>query len=311
LRLVVKIGLFLLPLAALAGWFEVELRAMPNSYTIKQRLLEEQQPQVETLVLGASNAFYGINPRFMDEHTLNLANVSEPVRYNAYLARQAAERLPRLSLVIVCPAFHAMETRLEASQESWRAFHYHHFMGVPLPEETSLTDTRRWSLLALYTPKKAFELALHGFRNSVADPISPSGWAHADGNAPSEPLTFASGAKRVLFHKRMMRPEYFEANRGHLDELFRGLSARQIHGAIVVTPVFHTYSDQMDPVARKRSVDAFEQLAESHGIVYRDYLTDPRFDAADFRDADHMNEHGAEKLSRILNAEVVRPVARQ
>jgi len=49
-------------------------------------------------------------------------------------------------------------------------------------------------------------------------------------------------------------------------------------------------------------------LAQQYAIPYYNYFRDQRFMDNDFEDMDHLNAAGAEKLSRIVNDEILQPI---
>ena len=76
-RLYLKIALFLLPLFLVWLALEVFYRQAPNNYSYKDQQLQNVAANVQTLVMGDSHAFYGINPAYFKDPTFNLSNISQ------------------------------------------------------------------------------------------------------------------------------------------------------------------------------------------------------------------------------------------
>ena len=71
---------------------------------------------------------------------------------------------------------------------------------------------------------------------------------------------------------------------------------------VLTTPSYHTYWENLDQEQLDLFVEYCEYLEKQYdNVYYLNMLADERFQPDDFFDADHLNEYGAEKLSRILN----------
>lgn len=73
-----KILLYLLPIAILAIGLEIYVDSIPNSYTYKRQYMEQHADEIQTLVLGSSYAYDGIDAEFLPRafNLAILANVS-------------------------------------------------------------------------------------------------------------------------------------------------------------------------------------------------------------------------------------------
>ena len=72
-----RLSLFLLPIAILAVAGEAYVRSLPNSYRLKGEWMRQNADSVEVLILGNSHAYYGIRPQDMQGVAFNLSNVSQ------------------------------------------------------------------------------------------------------------------------------------------------------------------------------------------------------------------------------------------
>ncbi|MBQ0158537.1 MAG: hypothetical protein KBS47_05995, partial [Bacteroidales bacterium] len=64
---------FALPVAMLIAAGEAYVRRLPNPARDKHTWMQRHSPEVETLVLGSSHTFYGIDPSRLGEHAYSLA----------------------------------------------------------------------------------------------------------------------------------------------------------------------------------------------------------------------------------------------
>ena len=71
-----KISLYLLPIAILTIGLEIYVESIPNSYTYKRTYMEQHASDIQTLILGSSYAYDGIDAKVLN-HAFNLANSSQ------------------------------------------------------------------------------------------------------------------------------------------------------------------------------------------------------------------------------------------
>ncbi len=123
-KLWLKILLVIGPLVLCLLLFEIGLSRVDNSYTFKKRLLHDQAHSIQVLVLGSSHAYYGINPDYFSLKGFNLANVSQPLRYDYALLERYAPKCPDLKVVIMAISDFSLGFRLADSGEYWRDSFY-------------------------------------------------------------------------------------------------------------------------------------------------------------------------------------------
>ena len=83
---------------------EILCRTYANPYDYKDRWLSKHASEVETLILGSSVNYYGIDPSLLDGNTFNLAGVSQNPEYDYRLLRHYFDHIdhaPRRVLLSV------------------------------------------------------------------------------------------------------------------------------------------------------------------------------------------------------------------
>ena len=65
--------------------YENSLSFVPNTYTLKKKLVEENKEHIQMIVLGTSRAFSGIMPNKMNDFTVNIGNNSQSIYYDIEL----------------------------------------------------------------------------------------------------------------------------------------------------------------------------------------------------------------------------------
>jgi hypothetical protein len=308
-RLWLRMLVFVVPLAF--GWTFLEwgMLRVTNSASWKRERLHAIASEVDTLILGSSEAYYGIEPRHLSGTAFNLANTSQSLYYDQQLVEKVLGELPRLRRVIVPVSYFTLYFQLHDHLESWRQYQYSQEWYIPLQRPIDAGNVRLWSRVALYTPRTALEALRKRFRLNLAPRVDDRGWYRVPdedrwGLGPDE----ARG--RIAVHHGFMHDEYLPENSAILDRLITTLRARGIEVVIVTTPVWPTYEAGMRPETWARARAVAEELSRKHGVRYLNFLHEPRMTAEDFEDSDHLDADGAVHFAQILDA-ALGPVASQ
>ena len=153
---ILRVGLFVSPVAVLLGGLEWRLHSIDNSYSWKHDRLEERLKKTEILILGSSHGLRGIRPELLPYPAFNLANVSQSLDIDRELFEAYQERMPRLRTIIIPISFFSFRERL-AETEPFRIAFYRRYFGIP-EEFTDQLELSTYSLLALYGPRESLRL---------------------------------------------------------------------------------------------------------------------------------------------------------
>lgn len=107
------------------GVMEWVAESIPNSYTYKRDYMEQHGAEVQTLILGSSNAYDGLNPSELP-HAFNLANSSQTLEDDYRLLAKYIDSMDSLRTVIVGLGFHS----LAATPEANRRMYYTIYMDI-------------------------------------------------------------------------------------------------------------------------------------------------------------------------------------
>jgi hypothetical protein len=299
-RLLLKILVLVLPAFAVLGIIELRLRKIPNGYSKNLTALQQKLPDLQVLFVGSSHGQFGFDAASISVPAFNLAYGSQSLYFDSKLASMTAKEAKKMRLVVFASSYFSFQTKLENSIEGWRAGFYRQVYGI-LPE----SKTDEWSPLSssyilLYSPNLAYKIVLDDFRG-ITDQASAPPSATSDTSAEF-------GAKRIKFHEATMYSTSEPDNVKSIQETCKILSERNIKAAFVTTPVHASYSSLQNPALAARMRTLAKQVAADCGGPYIDFERDDRFTASDFRDSDHLGEAGAKKFSKILDAELIRPI---
>ncbi len=301
----INITLFLVPLIAAWLLLENRLQTIPNSYNQKIKHLEPQLDKVEVVNLGSSHALNGINPEYYSHSGFNMANITQTIYYDRVLMDIYIPKMPKLKMVIIPISYFTLHRRLQDLEEDWRMYLYYYYWGIPVPGK-GIFDINKYSLLTIYTPHVTMGIIRRGFKVDMAPKYTPLGFAGVQ-KADTSLITQATGKAREEYHAKGLSPQNVAEGIGNLDILIKLLKEKNIVPVLITTPVYKTFSSNANPQILAAIKQATDSMCRKYGIRYVNYFTDPRFNINDFTDNDHLNSWGAEKFSKILDSEVVKP----
>ncbi len=113
-----NIALYALPVLIVAVVMEIVAEAIPNSYTYKREYMEQHGVQIQTLILGSSNAYDGLNPSVLP-HAFNLANSSQTLEDDYRLLAKNIDSMDSLQTVIVGLGYHSLGATTEDNRRTY------------------------------------------------------------------------------------------------------------------------------------------------------------------------------------------------
>ena len=116
------IGLFSVVALLFFGALEWIAESIPNSYTYKREYMEQDGAQIQTLILGSSNAYDGLNPSVLP-HAFNLSNSSQTLEDDYRLLAKYIDSMDSLKTVIVGLDYHALGATSQANRRTYYAIY--------------------------------------------------------------------------------------------------------------------------------------------------------------------------------------------
>lgn len=304
-RLLKKLVIVFLPTMAVLAIAEAMLWRIETSYELKDRQLRANSAHIETVILGSSHAFQGINPQVLGGNAYNLANVSQDHYYDIRLFNRYRGMLTNLKRVIVPINYFSLQYRMSESSESYRQFFYSHGMKIYPEQLLRRLDLRNYLKILLWDPKRLVEYWRKGFPVATID---ANGFQPVAFDADAD---LSGGKSKVAFHHSIMNTTFLNDNVRRLEALTANLLDEGVQVVFVLMPVYESYSDN----CRNENLEIIEKTTSSlvnrYGVTYLDYFTDRRFLPQDFADSDHFNAVGADRFSRILADDLVRLASAQ
>ena len=97
---------------------EIVAESIPNSYTYKRDYMEQHGAQIQTLILGSSNAYDGLNPSVLP-NAFNLANSSQTLEDDSRLLAKYIDSMDSLQIVIVGLGYHSLGVTTEDNRRTY------------------------------------------------------------------------------------------------------------------------------------------------------------------------------------------------
>lgn len=279
-------------------FIEKKLSGIPNSYTLKRDCVEKNLEKVDLLILGSSQANYGIDPKKFSENSCNLANSNQDIYYDSKLIDKYLKEAKSLKTVIWNISYFSLEFDLTTTDESWRKYFYYQHFQVP-PKDGNIFDPGFFSRIIAYKPSIVRVFIEKGFNVNLPDKNTPSGWFKVEQNL--YPFNESAGRERASLHTAQMHEKFKEDNLSILKSASLKLKNNNINLIFVTLPAADTYQKGVDPIKYKSMVSSMTSLSQELQIPYYNFFDSTVFERSDFADnSDHLNTDGVEKLTNLF-----------
>lgn len=289
-RFVFEVFLFGLLTLAVLGAGEIYIRQLPNPARDKHEWMLKHAPEVETLVLGSSHTFYGVNPAFLGPNAYSLAMVSQTYRYDDWLLRNYDFK--RLKRIILPFSYFSFYEDYETGVGDNYISRYRIYMDCPIHRfwskynlEVMDFPSYKEKLKSLYQPQR-MTWDERGWGSNYRWSERRDDWDNGEVRALANTYTDTSAVA---------------LNVDFLSDILEWGRAHQVEILLVTTPLSEKYRRAMDKAQIVRNHHLLNSLlTQFPEVIYLDYSSDPSFISDDFFDSDHLSDRGAEKLTKIL-----------
>lgn len=290
---------FFIPIVIASACLEVYMRHIPNSYKYKDEWMKKNGNTVETLILGSSHAYYGINPEYLSSKAFNLANVSQDLERDFFVLDKYKDYEKNLKNVILVLSDANMLSTMEKGVESWRVAYYGIYMNYPKKRlALEITNARMADKLQAYIKgDDMLGCTLLGFGTAYK--------AENKQQITETSINEALERNTILNKDGNLDTTYLKVNTEALDNIISLCKQKNIRLIIVTAPVVKEYAEKLNVQQSNLFYRIIRQkVAENSNVEFYDYLKDPRFSADDFFDCDHLTNIGAKKFSEIISKEI-------
>lgn len=296
-RFIIHIMLiYIIPIMTILGYSEIKLRAVPNDYSYKHEWMTNNYSSVRILNLGSSHGYFGIKPEYFSQSAFNLAFSSQSLKYDEFLYNAYATQCDSLSYLIVPVSYFSMRSHLETGIEGWRTKGYCIYMGCdfhqnePFYNLEIMSKDKLLSIFDVIFDRISFvSCDTLGCGTSYKMEYRNKDWS-STGETACERHTYPNNKKIV------------GENIEYLQHIIADCQKRDIKVILLTTPTYHTYYEMLELVQLEEMESICNNLDDQYKhVVYLNWLKHDQFNEDDFFDADHLNEFGARKLTKMLD----------
>lgn len=291
-RFLRKSLIYVIPLMLFAFWADQRIRKIPNNYSYKHFLFSSFPPShIDTLILGSSHTFKGINPAYFGAEAFNYAHVSQSFDIDLAILESIRERKNLKTLILPVSLF-SFFSILGEGVESHRLTNYQIYTDLKIEgsifQKSGLNNWINYRHLALYPDSSSITITDKGWEN-MKPCISKQQLER------TSQIAFARHSK----HQSTPNQKAIEA----FNAIIQFCERNRVSLILVTMPAHEDYRELAEKtehwkVTQEIIKDVLNQKSDVDYINY--FETDLNLNTHDYHDADHLSEAGAEKLSNDL-----------
>ena len=298
LRYISKVVVFFAPVFLVIILLEITARNMEDSFSFKHKFLIEKGTSINTLILGNSHAYYGIEPSILNDSAFSMAMPSQDLLTDFKILESFSTSLPNLNTVIFNLSVSSLFLSVE-NEARWRKAYYHFKMHLPDASPSSESFFSRNSLLfsaGLKPVLKSFQYKLSGQNQKAMCLPKGNGLYFQEATISILERTGFDAATR---HQKDTSEMTTIINQ--LSLVVDSLIQKKIRVVFVSTPVTDYYSKWISSQTSLKINSALEKIiTDNPSCIYLNYRDNLRLPILFFTDADHLNNNGSLEFSRIL-----------
>lgn len=292
-RFIKKISLYLLPIALLAIGLEIYVESIPNSYTYKRQYMEQHAAQIQTLVLGSSYAYDGIDAELLPS-AFNLANSSQCFEDDYRLLAKYLSMMDSLQTVILPLSYSSLQMVSSSNRRGYYTIYMDLYPRWPLSKYSF--ECCNLELMA----KKIIKYLLN--EDMVRCDSLGQRLGHTLASRPDD----WQQTQALVSNDRFVGPAampYVEENIQWLQQMATLCESRGVTLCLVAMPMLEEYRRAMPHEQIALMEHVMQQLKDTYPHVqvldYQSLGTDD-----DFYNATHLNTIGARRLTLEMGAEL-------
>ncbi|GEQ87167.1 hypothetical protein ULMS_26750 [Patiriisocius marinistellae] len=284
--------------------FEYTTRNLPTTYAKIGALSENKKDKIEIMFLGSSQIQGGINIKYIDIPAINFASGSQHHREDFAIFKQTKDRYPELKYVV----FELSYAHLEIPHNDktfWKNAVYLKYYGVNAYERNTYFKDK---LIYISNPD-LFSRQLYNFY--ISKPVKNQftlneyGFNELNDTGSFKVLNYdTSKIKKNNFSIRTKElPETFKYNTFFFENMIEEATSSGLKVIIATIPTYTTYNNARNPNILRRRDSVLNKVKQTYKNVSIFNLEDDtiNFKVTDFKNENHLNPKGAEKLTKMFN----------
>ena len=273
--------------------FESGVRSIQNDYTEKARLFSQSCDSIETLILGSSVAFRGINPILINENTFNYAFQGQSHDVDQSILETLHKELPRLNEVLIPVSTHSMKNHLSNSVDPQRASHYSLF--------TEFNVSSSWRNQLAFTNFVYYRDRLLEYLRKPSRFISIDNYGYSPLSAESRTTEFSNIELEIKL-KNWQEKTKLPSNKGKesLLTIAEFCRKKNIKLILIETPYSPSFELAAEEVFAADAMRIARIMSKDFPNVFFIQVPEALFEDSDFADPTHLNSTGAKKWSNLI-----------
>jgi len=287
------INVIVLIVFALIFGFELLLRQIPNDYSVKANYLKKHGNEIETLILGSSHTFYGINPNLIP-NSYNLAHSSKSYDLDWKILEKNEKYLTQLKTIILSSSYFSFVHIVENSTQKDLLKYYAIYYKINTNSINLKTNTEIFNL-----PLSENINRLKDYNTKSKDYITIDNKGYILKRRKQDLDKYYS-TETVKKHTLPFDSFVVNKNINGLKHILKFAKERKINVIFVTTPVSPNYFKNVNRqqfLHWTKTTNNF--IKASPSFIWINYFNQPeKFEKADFIDADHLSLKGANKITQ-------------
>jgi hypothetical protein len=289
--------LFLLPVLVILVSAEILLRGLPNEYKLKRHYLDEHAGAVKILCLGSSHSYYNINPAYFSLPAFNAGHSSQTLNYDWFIFDRYKDKFDSLQYLLLPVSYFSFVEKMNESTEAYRLKNYWLYYGIVEPVKWKY-HTEILSIAPRKNAGRLYDYYIGGKKNI---PVTALGYGTSYSSAIKNNLETMGKNAAILDTRTDHR--FVRENIFYFEKIIAAAMKKNVRVVLFTSPAWRSFIENFNAGQQAQNDSIIKTTLKKYpGIIYSNYLTDSSFSAADFYDGDHLNEKGAEKFTKKLNA---------
>ncbi|MDR3049986.1 MAG: hypothetical protein LBV16_09195 [Elusimicrobiota bacterium] len=296
----------IIPIILILLSIEFLFRGVENNFTYKKKKLLENSNSIELLLLGDSRIFRGLDPKLFSFKTFNLGNDGERIFMSPKMIEKYADSLKSLKIIVVSIGSYEAMFGDPKAVETGHLRNYKIYYGIKFDDIDRKAQISDYLKLANGMNFRNIEDVFRHWTKQTKIEAQENGYFPPGLGNPTA-LQFKEEAQRNKLRVEEKIKEGLEIgfnnSKKYVEESIAYCQKRHIKLVFVTAPAQLYYRELMSDPSFKLVTDYMTALTKQYkDVYYYDFTNDASFTDADFGDIIHVNNQGAEKFSKKLNA---------
>ncbi|WP_407307288.1 D-alanyl-lipoteichoic acid biosynthesis protein DltD [Desulfosporosinus sp. SB140] len=262
----------------------------------------------ELFITGLSYPMKGINEYLLPKKSVKLTSSSQDLYYDYLLAKKLLSTSHNFKYCILGLAYYSFSFDVAKTSDAPRIentfypiIQDSHGYIISNDYQPPIGIERISEIVSFNNPIINVELLNKCLENvfgvNIDSPIDEKGW-----NSPCENLPIKQlGYKRALFHSKFNYKATIDEYKDIFKKYLDLLKHHNVLPIIVIFPTSSYYYDYFNEDIRNNFYNIINEFRCSYKFQFFDFFYSKLFAPEDFADCDHLNQRGADKMTKILS----------